>query len=235
VNRPKAVLFDAGHTLVFIDGDRTRAAFAEEGVEVSAEGFGAAERVARTRLTGLVREGHLGTERELWHEYFVTLFRTAGVPEDRLQAVSARIRTLHEDQHLWTGVDPRTPEALETLLDRGFRLAVISNADGRMEDALVRAGLRGHFEFVLDSEIVGISKPEAGIFHAATELLEMEPAECLYVGDLYPVDFLGARGAGMQAVLLDPHDMLDYGVDRIPTVAHLPGFLDRADRSRGPS
>jgi len=229
--RPNAVLFDAGHTLVFIDSERTREAFAEEGVDVSAEAFHASEKVARSLLTGLVREGHEGTERELWHEYFVTLFREAGIPEERLPAVSSRIRVLHEEQHLWTGVDPATPRALETLKARGFRLAVISNADGRMEDALLRAGLREHFEFVLDSEIVGISKPDAGIFRVATELLELEPAQCLYVGDLYPVDFLGARGAGMQAVLLDPMEMLDYGVDRIPTVAHLPKFLDRPEWS----
>ena len=32
----------------------------------------------------------------------------------------------------------------------------------------------------------------------------MRPAECIYVGDLFPVDYVGATAAGLGAVLLDP-------------------------------
>jgi FMN phosphatase YigB (HAD superfamily) len=45
------------------------------------------------------------------------------------------------------------------------------------------------------------------------------------VGDLYPVDVIGARSAGLQAVLLDPWDTFDIDVDRIPSVAALPEYL----------
>lgn len=222
---PRAILFDAGHTLVFIDPERTREIFLEAGVEVSSDRFAAAELTARGVLTGLVRDGSEGTEPELWHQYFVTLMQEAGIPEDRREAAGQGIRRGHQDLHLWTGVDPRTPGALRDLADAGYRLAVISNADGRMEDALVRAGLRDHFEFVIDSEVVGVAKPHPGIFQAATERLSLDPAECLYVGDLFAVDVVGARGAGMSALLLDPLEMLDHPVDRIPAVADLPRYL----------
>jgi putative hydrolase of the HAD superfamily len=225
MSNPRAILFDAGHTLVFIDPERSREIFHRAGVEVSADRFREAERTARGVLTGLVRDGNEGTEPELWHQYFVTLMVESGVPEDRRDAVGQGIRDGHREVHLWTGVDSRTPGALDALAEAGYRLAVISNADGRMEDALVRAGLRDHFEFVIDSEVVGVAKPDPAIFHVAAERLELDPAECLYVGDLFAVDVVGARGAGMAALLLDPLDMLDHPVDRIPAVADLPDYL----------
>jgi len=55
----------------------------------------------------------------------------------------------------------------------------------------------------------------------------VSPAESLYVGDLYPVDVLGARKAGLQAVLVDPMDRLDYPVDRVRDVAALPAYMAR--------
>jgi putative hydrolase of the HAD superfamily len=223
--QPTALLFDAGHTLVFIDPERTRSAFADEGVAVTSDRFVAAERTAREELTKGVRSGQMGTEPELWHSYFTRLFTESGVPDDRLDAVGARIRMEHGREHLWTGVAEETAPALDALLEAGFRLGVISNADGRMERAIERAGLRDRFEFVIDSEVVGVAKPAPEIFHAASSRMGLAPSECLYVGDLYPVDVVGARGAGMDAVLLDPLGVLDFPVDRIPTVSDLPAYM----------
>ena len=90
-----------------------------------------------------------------------------------------------------------TSEILETLHTDGYRLAVISNADGRIQSLLERVGLLGHFEFVIDSELVGVEKPDAAIFREGCRRLDLPPGECVYVGDLYPVDYLGAREAGL--------------------------------------
>lgn len=227
---PEAILFDAGHTLVFIDPDRTRAIFREVGVDVSQESFSHAELTARKELTLSVRDGHMGTEPELWHQYFIRLFRESGVPEESLDRVGSRVREVHRDEHLWTGVAPGTAEILDSLLYAGYRLGVISNADGRMESVLEAAGLRDRLEFVVDSDRVGLAKPDPGIFLDATRRLGLPPEACLYVGDLYPVDVVGARSAGMDALLLDPTGMLDLPVDRIPNVSALPDYLE--DRGR---
>ena len=230
---PTALLFDAGHTLVFIDPERTREAFAQEGVKVTHDRFVVAERTAREELTKGVRKGQMGTEPELWHRYFTRLFTESGVPDDRLDAVGERIRVEHGREHLWTGVAEGTGPALDTLLEAGFRLGVISNADGRMERAIEQAGLRARFEFVIDSEVLGVAKPAPEIFHAASDRMGLRPSECLYVGDLYPVDVVGARGAGMEAVLLDPLDVLDFPVDRIPTVSDLPAYMKARNGGSG--
>lgn len=223
----KAVLFDAGNTLVFIDRVRTLRVVGDAGGDTDVKRFRHAECLALDRIAGMVDENSTGTEELLWKEYFVTIFRESGVPEDKLEEVGKRLGELHAESHLWTHVENGTQEALRALAEAGYRLAVISNADGRVEEALVEAGLRPHFEFVMDSELEGVEKPNPEIFLRACARLGLDPSECLYIGDLYPVDVLGARRAGLKAVLLDPTDRLDHPVDRIPSVAHLPAYLER--------
>ena len=178
--------------------------FRAEGVEVDMPTLRRAELAARRKLHERIDEGNSGTEPELWHDYFAELYERSGVPERSVAGVSDRSRQAHAEEHLWTYALPETGAALESLKAAGYRLGVISNADGRMERALARAGVREHFEFVIDSGVVGVEKPDAEIFHAGCEAMDMCPAECLYVGDLFPVDYVGATGAGLGAVLLDP-------------------------------
>jgi putative hydrolase of the HAD superfamily len=99
-----------------------------------------------------------------------------------------------------------------------------------VEGLIEEAGIRDYFEFVMDSHLEGVEKPDPEIFLRGCRRMGVRPEECLYVGDLYPVDVLGARSAGMDAVLLDPMDRLDYPVDRIPDVQALPGYLARVSQ-----
>lgn len=221
----KAVLFDAGNTLIYVDPYRLAEMFAAEGLEADADRVVAAERVARRALHEAVGGGHQGTEPEVWRGYFLTLFRELGVPDASMEAVGRRLRETHAADHLWTWVAPGTEEALDELRRDGFRLAVISNADGRMEDLLVRTGLRSWFEFVLDSAVVGSAKPDPEIFLEACRRLSLPPDACLYVGDLGPVDHAGATAVGMQAVLLDPVGLHGSDVPVIGRLGDLPGFV----------
>ncbi len=232
---PRAVLLDAGNTLVFADRERIFGIYAEVGVAGDPERFLQAELFARHQLASRVEEGATGTEPHLWREYFLTLFRRSGVPPAALDRVGGRVVEEHRRSHLWTGVEEGTGPALDRLLAEGYRLGVISNADGRMEAVLETTGLRSRMEFVVDSHAVGVEKPDPAIFHAGVELLGLPPEEVLYVGDLFPVDVVGARRAGLQALLVDPSGRLPHPVDRIPSVTELPAYLqDRARRgSRG--
>lgn len=222
---PRAILFDAGNTLVYADPVRLAEIFRGVGAEVDEEGVQGAELRARRILHESVRRGHAGTEPEVWRGYFERLFLEAGVPGEGMEAAGQRLREAHRRDHLWTGVAPGTHETLEALAEAGHRLAVISNADGRMEALLERVGLTRHFEFVLDSEVAGVAKPDPAIFQAATARLELDAAECLYVGDLYPVDYLGAKGAGLDAVLLDPLGMHGERAETVASLPELPAFV----------
>lgn len=196
----QAVLFDAGNTLLFLDYARLADAVgAALGLPLTAPGLTTA---ARRAARALERGG--ASDRERSAAFLEGLFREAGVPADRMAQVRECVTRLHRERHLWSGIADDAHEALHRLQAAGLRLGVVSNSDGRVEEALEAAGLRGYFEVVVDSAVAGVEKPDPAIFRPALETLGVPPGAALYLGDLYEVDVLGARAAGLEAVLLLP-------------------------------
>ena len=103
----------------------------------------------------------------------------------------------------------------------GYRLGVVSNADGRVRALLEAAGVSPFLEFVVDSAEVGVEKPDARIFLAATERLGLAPAACAYVGDIYEIDVEGSRRAGLHPILIGE----GHAPETVRRVAHLPDLL----------
>jgi HAD superfamily hydrolase (TIGR01509 family) len=147
-----------------------------------------------------------GSDQERAAAYLETLFRLSGVPPGRMEEVRDCVARMHRERHLWCSVPEQTRESLTRLRNAGLRLGVVSNSDGRVEQALAEAGLREYFDVVIDSSLAGIEKPDPAIFLAALAALGVAPEEALYVGDLYEVDVVGARAAGIEAVLLSAAD-----------------------------
>jgi putative hydrolase of the HAD superfamily len=82
---------------------------------------------------------------------------------------------------------------------------VISNtARGDCEQVLDSVGLTSYFTQILDSFLVGVEKPDPRIFELAAAKLGVTLHQTAFVGDIYEVDVIGARRAGMQPILLDP-------------------------------
>ena len=90
----------------------------------------------------------------------------------------------------------RNRQWLATLRDR-YRLGVISNNFGNTKGWCDEYNLSPLLDIVVDSTVVGVSKPEAGIFHAALTGISTLPEEAIYVGDTYSDDVVGAKGVGM--------------------------------------
>ena len=198
--KPSVILFDAGNTILFLDHARLAAAVGQAvGLPLRAEELDAQSGPAARELERADTSDHERASR-----YLETLFLLAGVPSSQLQVVRDTLLGLHAERHLWSGMHPDTPAALARLRGAGFRLGAVSNSDGRVEEALKAAGILDQFEVVIDSRLVGFEKPDPRIFQAALDLLDASPAESLYVGDIYEVDVLGARGAGLDVILLDP-------------------------------
>ncbi len=215
----RAVLFDAGNTLVFLDYDRMAAAVgAALDLPLSGDQLAAGAPEAT-----LAMERARGTDRERAAAYLEALFRAAGVPSDRMAEVRTCLTRLHDQLHLWSTVAADTHAALGRLRAAGLRLGVVSNSDGRVEEALRAADLLRYFDVVIDSALVGVEKPDPAIFRAALDVLNVAPEEAMFVGDLYEVDVLGARAAGMSGVLLCPAGASD---DRCRTVHSLSALAD---------
>jgi putative hydrolase of the HAD superfamily len=98
---------------------------------------------------------------------------------------------------------PDTVNSLERLRTSGRRLGIISNFDSRLLDVLENIGIRHYFGQVTLSWQVGAAKPDARIFQAALAAANVPAPRAMHVGDSWRDDYLGARGAGLQAVLLD--------------------------------
>ena len=125
----------------------------------------------------------------------------------------------------WDQILPGTRDALERLR-QDYAMAVISNADGKIDAVLRRCGIADCFDSITDSGNVGTEKPHPAIFEAALRDMKADAAESLYVGDVYSVDYVGARNAGMQAVLFDVAGAYrERGFPRVESLAALEDWL----------
>lgn len=91
---------------------------------------------------------------------------------------------------------PEVVEVLEALRPR-FRLAVVSNFDGRLRMILEQFGISKFFSHVLVSSELGADKPDPLIFRRALEITGFAPNEALHAGDDPVGDWAGARAAGL--------------------------------------
>lgn len=92
--------------------------------------------------------------------------------------------------------------ALPRLRDAGARLVVVSNWDVSLHDLLERVGLASALDGIVTSAEAGARKPDAAIFERALRLAGVPASDALHVGDTVAEDVIGARGAGIDPVLL---------------------------------
>jgi putative hydrolase of the HAD superfamily len=112
--------------------------------------------------------------------------------------------------------------ALPELRRGGRRLVVVSNWDFSLGEVLERVGLRGLVDAVLTSAQVGARKPEPEIFAQALAVAGVPAAAAIHVGDSLEEDVAGARGAGIEAVLVVRNGTSgDFGVRTIARLTEL--------------
>ena len=135
---------------------------------------------------------------------------SAGVPRSPARtAARAEIYAYHMEHNLWEHVPPDVQPALERLRSHGVKLAVVSNANGVVKRVFERTGLFRYFDVICDSFVEGVEKPDPRFFPLVLERTGSRAETTVHVGDLYYVDVVGARRAGLRALLLDPHEL--YG------------------------
>jgi putative hydrolase of the HAD superfamily len=215
----RVIFFDVGNTLLFPNRARILAPLPADR-HPSLEQWQALERNTKKEFD----KGMLGgsVDHSFWWTFHTSLLRELNAPDDKV-----RDKLIENTQNSanWDQILPGTVEALQRI-GRRFAIAVISNSDGRIEDVLRRCGIAECFRCVTDSGIVGHEKPHPAIFQAALRDMQAQPAESLYVGDVYSVDYVGARNAGMQAVLFDiARTYNDQDLPRVESMAELETWL----------
>ena len=93
-----------------------------------------------------------------------------------------------------------THALLESLRERGLKLALVSNAfdpGWLLQRDLEQMGLAERLDFAVFSSEVGKRKPHPEIFRSALDALRVEPERALFVGDRLYEDIRGAGELGM--------------------------------------
>jgi putative hydrolase of the HAD superfamily len=190
------IFFDVGNTLLFPNRARVLTPLPPE-KHPTLKGWQAIERRSKLEFDQVMTDGKV--DHSFWWIFHTHLLEEVGDSSDSLR--DQLIRNTQQSAN-WDQILPGTREALEGIRHR-FKIAIISNSDGKIDEVLGRCGIADCFASITDSGIVGVEKPHPAIFAAALEKMKAEPAESLYVGDLYSVDYVGAHNAGMQAMLFD--------------------------------
>jgi putative hydrolase of the HAD superfamily len=224
----RTLLLDAGGVLVKPSFARVTEALRARGVAAEPAALAAAEPRAKLALDRPPSPG-LSTDAERGWRYFDLVLEQAGIARSpATEAALLDVRAWHDRHNLWEDVPGDVRPSLARFRAAGLRLAVVSNANGTLRALFDRLGLTPAFDVILDSAEEGVEKPDARLFQRALERLGSDAAIAVHVGDIYHVDVVGARAAGVRPVLLDEAGLYpDADCPRVRSLGELAGHLDR--------
>ena len=205
------IWFDIGYTLLYNLREPTyQQVLREHGAEVSQQdlmhAFHWVDKIFMREYPGV-----LGKDPRTYSPWYLgTLNYHLGLRLD-LCRVFTRWRELqHAEQDYWRAFD-FAPAVLETLRRRGYGLGNISNWDPAARSILTRQRLADFFEPSVKSSEVGIEKPDEKIFELALEKAGVPASRCLYVGDNYYDDAIGAMKVGMPSLIINRFERKGIG------------------------
>jgi len=237
--RTRAVLLDALGTLVELDdpAPRLRAALLERsgidvGLEVAGRGFGAEiGYYLANQMRGRDRAG-LEQLRDDCATAMLDALLDALAEADGPPAATADPRALDHAtvraamlEALAFRTFPDVLPALRELRAQGLRLVVVSNWDCSLPEWLDRAGIGELVDGSVSSAVVGEAKPAPVVFEAGLRLAGCDAAEALFVGDSVENDVLGARAAGLRAVLVQRAGDPPPGVETVRSLGELSAIV----------
>jgi putative hydrolase of the HAD superfamily len=127
--------------------------------------------------------------------------------------------------HEWGAAIRYIPGVLALLQDLSsrLRLGVVTNTHVAtlVHRHLRDSGIAPFIEVVVTSIEHGRPKPHPSIFAAALDRLGCAASSTLFVGDSYEADYVGAKMAGMLALLIDP-----AGLTSVPAHEVIGSVLD---------
>jgi putative hydrolase of the HAD superfamily len=154
----------------------------------------------------------------IYYRYQQTVLGKVGVDvsgaPDLIPKVMKKARDLYADIR-FVLYDDALP-ALKSLKEKGLILGIISNVDSDMRPVCRELGLDPYLDFIVTSAEAGADKPQPEIFVEALNRARVEASEAVHVGDQVNIDAVGAKNAGIKALVLDRYgqypDMTEFTV-----------------------
>jgi HAD superfamily hydrolase (TIGR01662 family) len=219
----RAVLFDVDFTLARpgpeLGPEGYVRAGARHGLRLDAARY---EEARDAALLDLRRHPELEHDDEIWFRFTERIVRGMGGDAESAYACAVEITRgweRHENFELYDDV----LDALAALRKAGLRIGLVSNSARDVHEFARHHGL--DVDAGISSFHHGRTKPHASIFRAVLDLLGVEPAEAVMVGDTIADDIEGAQAAGMRAILLDRRSLRPDFEPRLETLAELPPLL----------
>ncbi len=204
----KFISFDAADTLFFIKNG-LGATYAEKAAKygfntkpdkikrVFSRVFASAPPLAFGDMTEAERKRR---EKQWWHCVVSNVFNETGMLTDFDRYFEDLFE--HFRKKAWKAF-PDSASVLGKLKRMGYEIILISNFDSRVYDVLEYLELGKFFSSFTISSEAGFSKPSPEIFQIALKKQGVNPGECLHIGDDMEKDYIGAKNAGINSVLLD--------------------------------
>lgn len=217
-----AVIFDAGGVLVLPDPLVLGPLLAYYG------GDGSVDAHTRAHYAGMKAKAIVDAQEGDWDVYDRAYVESVGVDASDIdEAVEVLGRTRYHATWRYMIEDSRA--ALDRFAAAGIPMGVVSNASGQIEAMLARSiaqvGPGPHVEMrvIVDSQVVGVAKPDPRIFdHALPAFAEFESSRIAYVGDSVTMDVASSTAAGLHPILIDPYDdHVGADFERIRSVGEL--------------
>ena len=213
-----AILLDAGGVLVFPEPGHVLPPLRAAGVD---PGLATLERAHYQAMAAQDREAVPPVPGTWWRNYLTTYVAACGVPADRAELLATEMAERPRPGS-WAYAGLGVKDGLREVAALGLPMGVVSNSDGSVEGDLrrmgicyvpdgagPRAGPRAEgveMGVILDSAVVGVAKPDPGIFRIALDALGVPVGRgVLHVGDSLRYDVTGALAAGLQPVHMDPY------------------------------
>ena len=232
--RPDAVLLDVGGVFHLPDHDTIKGALQRAGHDADPSRFDRAHYAGAGRFPPDY-EGELPWN-DMWRAYLDAYVSEVGVPPELAAEAIEHLEAEFSTAAIWRRPVPGSVDGLHELDQTGVPIGVVSNADGdvgaRLRDQSllqVGPGPGVRVATIIDSGMVGVTKPDPRIFHLALVAMDVPAERTWYVGDMPAIDVVGARAAGIRPLLIDPYGFnRGLDCDKVASLAEVAALVRRA-------
>ena len=174
-----------------------------------------------------IRERSPEEQGMIYIQYQKTLLSEAGVnvPEELILKIMDRLQQLYGG--LTFAIFDDVLSTLKELKKQNFTTGLLTNLPSGIDSICENLGVKLYLDFIVTSAEAGADKPNPAIFRLALERAGVKSTEAVHIGDQYHLDVIGARGVGINTILLDRFDFYPDVNDcpRIQSLTELAEYL----------
>jgi len=220
----RLITFDVGGTLMNPHpsvGEVYREVLARHAIDLSSALLEGRFKEAFRKGNG-IRRGRINdeSERAFWQTIVWQTIREH-CPTEKTEEVFTELYETFASPGRWRLKSDTLP-TLRTLRDRGYFLAILSNADSRMHRVISALGIREYVHGVYLSSDIGYGKPDIRAFRHVEKAIGVSPGNIAHIGDSHYHDGEGAGKAGWHAYIVETGRTGEReSYEAIPNLHHL--------------